>query len=152
VTAVGAEDACKAITRLEEATMADTAIEKQEAQELEGAERTRTRRVFIPKVDIFETGDTIVLVADMPGVSEDGVDITLEKNVLTIRGYTDDRMHENFILAYSEYREGDYERTFALSDEVDRSKIEASIKDGVLQLTMPKAEEMRTRKIEVKTS
>ena len=132
--------------------MSDTAIEKQEAQELEGVERTRTRRVFIPKVDIFETDETVILLADMPGVSDDAVDITLEKNVLTIKGYSDDSTHENYVLAYSEYREGDYERTFALSDEVDRQKIEASMKDGVLKLTLPKAEEMRTRKIAVKTT
>jgi HSP20 family molecular chaperone IbpA len=130
--------------------MAETTIQKQEARDLEGAERTRTRRVYIPRVDIYETGDAVVLLADMPGVSEDDVDITLEKNVLTITGYVQPVEREGYGLAFSEYSEGDYERTFALSDEVDRNRIEASMKDGVLKLTLPKAEEMKTRKIQVR--
>lgn len=130
--------------------MAETALKKQEARELSGAERTRTRRVFIPRVDIYETDDAVVLLADMPGVTEESVDITLEKNILTIVGYVDSEGYEGYGLAYSEYTEGDYERTFALSDEVERSEIEASLSNGVLRLTLPKAEEMRTRKIAVK--
>lgn len=129
--------------------MAETTIQKQEAQELEGVERTRTRRVYIPRVDIFETGEAVVLLADMPGVSEEDVDVTLEKNVLTITGYVQASEREGYSLAYSEYSEGDYERTFVLSDEVDRSRIEATMKDGVLKLLLPKSEALKTRKIEV---
>lgn len=124
--------------------------EKQELQEQEGAERTRTSRLYMPRVDIYEQDDETVLVADMPGVDEQSVDITLEKNVLTIKGYVEDVM-EGYGLAYGEYGVGDFERTFALSDEVDRNKIQASMKDGVLRLVLPKAEEARTRKIAVKT-
>ena len=130
----------------------DTTLQKQEARDLSAAERTRTRRVYTPKVDIYETEDVIILLADMPGVSEEDVDITLEKNILTVSGYLSDAGHEGYGLAYREYGEGDYERTFALSDEVDRNKIEASMKDGVLKLTLPKAEEMKTRKIAVKSA
>ena len=132
--------------------MADTAIEKREAHEMEGVERTRTRRCYVPKVDIYETDESVILLADMPGVSRDSIDITLEKNILTIAGYLDDSSREGFGLAYSEYNEGDYERTFALSDEVDRNKIEAAMKHGVLKLTLPKAEEMKARKITVKAA
>lgn len=131
--------------------MAEMEIQKQEAGEMEGAERTRTRRVFIPKVDIYEEGDTVYLLADMPGVDQDSIDITLEKNILTINGYVSDEM-EDYGLAYSEYRVGDYERTFALSDEVDRNQIEASVSDGVLKLTLPKAEEAKARKISVRSA
>jgi HSP20 family protein len=123
--------------------------EKQELEERDGAERTRTSRLYMPRVDIYEQDDETVLVADMPGVDEKSVDITLEKNVLTIKGLRRDM--EGYGLAYSEYGVGDYERTFALSDEVDRNKIQASMKDGVLRLVLPKAEEARTRKIAVKT-
>lgn len=132
--------------------MADTAIEKREAREMEGVERTRTRRVYVPKVDIYEDEDSVILLADMPGVGQDSIDITLEKNILTISGYLDDSSREGFGLAYSEYNEGDYERTFALSDEVDRNRIEATMKHGVLKLTLPKAEEMKARKISVKAA
>lgn len=132
--------------------MTEATIQKQEARDLEGAERTRTRRVYIPRVDIYETGDAVVLLADMPGVNEDDVDITLEKNVLTITGYVGARERDDYSLAYSEYSEGDYERTFALSDEVDRNNIEAVMKNGVLKLTLPKAEEMKARKIAVRSA
>jgi HSP20 family molecular chaperone IbpA len=131
--------------------MAEMNIQKQEAEEMEGVERTRTRRVFIPRVDIYETDDAVILLADMPGVNDDSVDITLEKNILTVTGYLANE-RENYGLAYREYREGDYERTFALSDEVDRNQIEATMKDGVLKLTLPKAEEMKARKITVKSA
>ena len=130
--------------------MAELEVQKQEAEEVEGVERTRTRRVFIPKVDIYEEGDTVYLMADMPGVDEESIDITLEKNILTITGYVEEEK-EGYGLAYSEYRVGDYERTFALSDEVDREQIEAAVKDGVLKLTLPKAEEAKARKIQVRS-
>lgn len=132
--------------------MTETTIQKQEAHDMEGPERTRTRRVYIPRVDIFETGEAVVLLADMPGVSENDVDITLEKNVLTITGYVQAVQRDGYGLTYSEYSEGDYERTFALSDEVDRNRIEATMKDGVLKLTLPKSEEVKTRKIAVRSA
>lgn len=132
--------------------MAEMEVQKQEAEEIEGAERTRTRRIFIPNVDIYEQDDTVYLLADMPGVDEELVDITLEKNILTIHGYVEDAEMEGYGLAYGEYRVGDYERTFALSDEVDRNKIEATVKDGVLKLTLPKAEEAKARKISVRSA
>ena len=129
--------------------MAEIDVQKQEAQEMEGAERTRTGAVFVPNVDIYESNDDVVLLADMPGIDRDSVDIMLEKNILTIRGFAGDGEREGYGLAYSEYEVGDFERTFALSDEVDRSKIEATMKNGVLKLTLPRAEEARTRRIEV---
>lgn len=132
--------------------MTEATIQKQEAREMDAPERTRTRRVYIPRVDIYETADSVVLMADMPGVSQDQVDITLEKNVLTIVGYVEATERDGYSLSYSEYSEGDYERTFALSDEVDRNRIEATMKDGVLKLTLPKAEEVKTRKIAVRSA
>lgn len=132
--------------------MTEATIQKQEAREMEAPERTRTRRVYIPRVDIYETGDSVVLMADMPGVSQEQVDVTLEKNVLTIVGYVEATERDGYSLSYSEYSEGDYERTFSLSDEVDRNRIEATMKDGVLKLTLPKAEEVKTRKIAVRSA
>lgn len=126
-------------------------MQKQEAQAPQGAEFTRARRVFMPRADIYEMPEAIVLVADMPGVDEKGVDITLEKNVLTISGHVEpEKVAENARLAYEEYEVGDYQRVFTLSDEVDREHIEAALKNGVLRVTLPKAGAAKTKKISVK--
>jgi len=125
-------------------------MEKQALDATAEMENTRNGYTFVPRVDIYETENSIVLLADMPGVNEDSVDITLEKNILTIVGYAEPQAPENFEPAYSEYRFGSYKRTFALSDEVNREQIEATVKNGVLRLVMPKAEAAKTRKITVK--
>ncbi len=113
-----------------------------------GAERTRSRLAFVPRADIYETNEAIVLLADMPGVDETTLDITLENDVLTINGYVNTSYPEGYGLAYGEYRVGDYQRSFTLSDKINRNKIEATVKDGVLRLYLPKAEPS-TRKIAV---
>ena len=124
-------------------------LEKKKAPTSDEAEVVRARRTFIPSIDIYSTGDKIVLVADMPGVDEHNVDVTLEKNLLTIRGRVVNQAPEGYNSVYSEYRIGDYERTFSLSDEVDRDKIEAVLTNGVLRLTLTKAEVAKARKIAV---
>ena len=124
--------------------------EKQEVTGVDGAERTRARKVYAPRVDIYETHEAIVAVADMPGVDESSVDITLEKNVLTINGYVEPGQPESYSLAYAEYGVGDYQRSFTLSDEIDREKIEATVKNGVLRLYLPKAGPAKARRISVK--
>jgi HSP20 family molecular chaperone IbpA len=86
----------------------------------------------------------------MPGVDEKSIDITLEKNVLTIYGTVEADIPENHNLFLSEYGIGDYQRVFTLSDEVDREKIQAIVNNGVLKLILPKAEAAKTKKIQVK--
>jgi HSP20 family molecular chaperone IbpA len=125
-------------------------LEKQEVDTTADVETTRNGRTFMPHVDIYETEHNVVLLADMPGVNEESIDITLEKNILTIAGFSEPQAPEKFEPAYSEYRFGNYKRTFALSDEVDRDQIEATVNNGVLRLVMPKAEAAKTRKIKVK--
>jgi len=125
-------------------------VDKQEATTVDGAERTRDRKAFIPRVDIYETNDEIVIVADMPGVDEKSVDVTLEKNVLTINGYVEWADPDGYSLAYAEYEVGDYQRSFTLSNDIDFDNIEASVKDGVLWLQLPKAGPAKTKKIAVK--
>ena len=119
--------------------------QKQEITELESeeVERTRECRCFIPRSDIFETEDMIVVVSDMPGVDENSVDITLEKNVLTINGNVDTNEPEGYSLAWAEFETGDYQRSFRISNEIDHEKIEATIKDGVLRLNLPKVEQAK---------
>lgn len=124
-------------------------VPKQESQTAPGTERTKARKVYVPLVDIVETDDALLLVADMPGVDENGVDITIEKNVLTLKGVVPDDTPPGYELGYEEYGVGDYERSFTLSNEVNREGITAAMKDGVLRLTLPKAKQAVPRKIAV---
>lgn len=126
-------------------------VEKKEAEMPVGVERTRSRRTFIPRVDIYAEDDNYYLLADMPGVAQESVDITLDKNQLTIRGTVEEQEPAGYEMLYAEYRIGDYERTFVLSDSVDRDQIEAVLKNGVLQVTLTKAEVAKARKIEVRS-
>lgn len=124
---------------------------KEEVELVEGPERTREARVYLPKVDIMTNGDAFTILADMPGVAENDIDITLDKDVLTIRGFISNLDGpEGYEPAVQEYGVGDYERSFTLSDEVDRNAIEASLSHGVLRVTLPKAPEAQTKKIAVK--
>jgi len=125
-------------------------VEKQEVEEKSGVERTRSRRAFVPPASIYETEDHVVVLADMPGVDESALEITLEKNELTIYGSVQPFDVEGYSLAYAEFETGDYRRTFILSNEVDRDSIEAILKDGVLRLVMAKAPEAKARRIAVK--
>jgi HSP20 family protein len=127
----------------------DKDIKKQTAQAPMETERTRARKVYVPKTDIFETKDTIVLTADMAGVDEKSVDITLEQNVLTIYGMVEPLSFNGYSLSYAEYDVGDYHRAFTISDEVDRDRIDARVKNGVLRVTLYKAEQVKARKIAI---
>ena len=113
-------------------------------------ERTRNRKVYVPKVDIIETGDTMVMYADIPGADEKTIDVTLEKSVLTIRGTIAPQEFEGRSIAYAEYDVGDYERSFTVSDEVDRDRIEAVVKNGVLKLVLRKIPQVEAKKITVR--
>jgi HSP20 family protein len=129
----------------------DGGLEPRSKQELLGAETTRPGRTFSPTVDIFETDDAITVLADMPGVRTDGLNIDLREDVLTIDG----RVAEDFeskgeqILVH-EYETGGYRREFRLTNLIDRDRIDASLRDGVLRLRLPKAEAARPRRIEVR--
>ena len=125
-------------------------VEKQELVSQEDGERTRDCQCFVPRADIYEVEDQIVVVADVPGADKDSLEITLEKNILTINAYVDPVEPEGFSRTWAEYEVGDYQRNFRISDEIDREKIQATIKDGVLRLYLPKSKESRTRKISVK--
>ena len=123
---------------------------KQEVQPSGTVERTRPGRVYTPAVDIYETPDAVVLVADMPGVDQQSVDVTLDKGVLTIYGRVEPWQPEGHSLRYAEYGIGDYQRSFTISNEIAWDKIEGTVKDGVLRLTLPKAGPAQTKKIPVK--
>jgi HSP20 family protein len=133
-------------------TTESKAIEAQEQEMVPDSEteRTRERICLVPRADIYETDENISVTLDMPGVSEESIDITLEKNVLTINGYSDIDVPEGYSLAMAEYEIGDYERSFRLTDHIDQDGIEAVYTDGVLHLTLPKAEGAKVRKISIK--
>jgi len=122
-------------------------VEKQIAETQ--AERTRDRPTFVPRADIYEDDAAIVVVADMPGVDQDSIDITLEKNTLTINGTVEPALRDNYNLSHAEYRVGNYTRSFSLADEIDQDAIEATLKYGVLRLCLPKVTEAQARKIAV---
>jgi HSP20 family molecular chaperone IbpA len=127
------------------------ALEAQDKQEVEGTlERTRPGLTFTPAVDIFETEEGITLIADMPGVKPENLDIDLREDVLTMTGETEAPGKEGESPVLEEYRTGRYVRRFTLSDVIDQSKIEAEISDGVLRLVLPKAEKAVPRKVAVK--
>ncbi len=115
-------------------------------------ERTRQRRVYIPRADIYETQNDVVVIVDIPGVDEKSVDITLEKNVLTINAFPADIQPEGYSQVYAEFGMGDYQRRFVISNEIDQGKIEASVRDGVLHLRLPKSGPAKSRKINVRTA
>jgi HSP20 family protein len=127
-------------------------VEKQEMVPAEETERTRETCCFVPRADIYEAEDRIIVVTDMPGVSAESLDVMLEKNILTISGYVEPEVPEGYSLAWAEYQIGDYQRSFRISDEIDCDQIEATIKNGVLHLDLPKSTAARSRKISVKTA
>lgn len=124
-------------------------VSKQESATPDGAERIHATKVYVPLVDIVETDDALVLVSDMPGVDEQGVDVTVEKNVLTIKGTVGAGVPEGYQLSYEEYGVGNYERAFTIPNEIDREGIQAVMKDGVLRLTLPKVKQVAARKVTV---
>ena len=117
--------------------------------QISDSQQDEMRRTYIPRVDIVESEDDILVLADMPGVDENAVDITLEKNSLTINGYVSSDLEKSYQLVYSEYSPGNYHRTFNLAQGVDQENIQATVKHGVLRLTLPKSAEVKARKISV---
>lgn len=129
--------------------MSDNAISRRESQPPAETERAEQTAVFTPRVDIRETTTNVLLVADMPGVDENSVSIGLEGSELTIRGKFLPKTPEGYSLTYQEYLSGNYERSFTLGETIDREGIRATVKDGVLRLTLPKAAETQPRRIPV---
>jgi HSP20 family protein len=104
---------------------------------------------FAPAVDIFDQGEEIVLVADMPGVTAETLDIHLDRGVLTVRGRVAPPAMAGE-LVFQEYRVGDFVRTFNLTEDIEGDGISAELTDGVLTLRLPKTTERKPRRIPVK--
>ena len=106
------------------------------------------RRFVAPEVNIFETKDEYVLEAEMPGVNKEGLEITLEGSVLTLAGHRSDAEPTGEAV-YRESRPADYRRVFELDPAIDGDRINARVEQGILRLTLPKAERVKPRKIAV---
>jgi len=113
-------------------------------------ERRDSVQALRPAVNIFEDADGITLEADMPGVSKDRLQLQVERDQLVIEGDVELRMPEGMEALYADIRATRYSRAFALSRELDAEQIDASLKNGVLRLRIPKRAEVRPRKIEVR--
>jgi HSP20 family protein len=105
--------------------------------------------IFIPPTDILEKGSTVIMLLDVPGADPASLEVTLEKRMLTISAKLTSSVPEGYAPAYSEFQDGTYERRFIFSDRMDGEHIDATLKDGVLRLTVPKAPETGAKKIAV---
>ena len=123
---------------------------KQKQEVSPAAEHARTSVIYTPLVDIFENDKELTLLADMPGVKPEDLKIDLRDDVLTLVGDEAHSEKEDERYLVREYGSGRYYRQFTLSDKIDQGKIEASLSDGVLRLTLPKAEAAKPRQITVK--
>ncbi|AOJ90800.1 heat-shock protein [Burkholderia sp. MSMB0856] len=111
-----------------------------------------TRRITLtPAVDIFEGNQGVTLWADLPGVTKDKLDVKVHDSSLSIEAEAVVPTPANLRLQHAEVREPHFARTFTLSPDFDTSKIEANLQDGVLKLTIPRRDEARPRRIEVRT-
>lgn len=109
----------------------------------------RPARIYRPLTDIVETETGVMLIAEMPGVGVDDVEISLDRRVLSIRGRAKLTDPEGYRLSYREYGEGDYERVFTISEDLDPAKISARMRHGVLWVTLPRAEAAQPKRIAV---
>jgi HSP20 family protein len=124
----------------------------QEKREVDKAqEQTRPMRAYLPTADIFETEDALTVVLEMPGVDRRNIDVNVENGLLMIEGRIDFSKYEGLQPVYSEYNVGPFRRSFRISNRVDQDKIKAEMRDGVITLTLPKAEEAKPRRIEVRS-
>jgi HSP20 family protein len=125
-------------------------LQVQQKREVEKAqEPTMPTRAFLPTTDIFETEDALTLVLEMPGVDRGNIDVSVENGVLTVEGKINFDNYEGLQPVYSEYNVGPYRRSFRISSRIDQDKIKAEIRDGVITLVLPKAEQAKPRRIEV---
>lgn len=119
---------------------------------MESLEKAERRTVFSPSLDIIDGEGAYVITADVPGAISDGIEISLDGDLLTVKAKVKTPDLEGLPLIYGEYEVGDFETTLRVSEGVDREKIGAELKDGVLTVTLPKAEEIKPRQIKVKAA
>lgn len=123
-------------------------VSQKKAIDTKQGEPTRSGSWYVPEVDITQSDEAIVLYADLPGVKPENLDIDVRDDVLTLTAEVEPET-ANHKLVWREYDVGGFQRKFTLGERIDQSKIEAKLTDGVLTLTLPKAESHRPRKIQI---
>jgi HSP20 family molecular chaperone IbpA len=121
------------------------------SDEVERSERESVL-VLVPAADVFEEADGITLQLDMPGVTKDRLNLQADRNTLLIEGTVRLDVPDGMTALYADVRSTQYRRSFVLSDELESDKAEASLKDGVLTVRIPKRAELRPRRIEVRVA
>lgn len=127
----------------------NTAMDVHEKKEVAEQEATRPGRLYSPDVDIAETPDRLLLWADMPGVDENSIEVTLDDGVLSIEGHVAVEDYESLSPLYTEYNIGDYRRRFTVASEIDPERIQARVVNGVLEIELPKSEKVKMKRIPV---
>ncbi len=123
---------------------------KEETGALNHPESTQ-QTAYVPRFDIWETAEELLLYGDLPGVAPEDLDIRFENDELSVHGRVTPRYQDHKLL-YSEYGIGDFRRTFSIGEAIDSEKISAEMHNGVLTLHLPKSEKIKPRRIEVKAT
>lgn len=130
--------------------MSPQELQVQQKRALEAKqELTASARTYIPGADIFEADHALSVVLEMPGVDKSNVDVNVEDGILVVEGRVDFSKYEGMQPVYTEYNVGHYRRTFSLSNKINQGAITAEMTDGVLTVTLPKAEAAKARRIEI---
>lgn len=127
----------------------NTAVAKTNSQQ-DTQREPQYQRHYMPNVDVLEDKDSVKIEVDIPGVDRNQVDLSVENGTLTIKAAPSYQHPEGFRAMFQEWIPGSFERAFQLSESVDTDKIDAVVKNGVLTINIPKREEVKTRKIEIK--
>lgn len=131
--------------------MAEKTVPTTQNKPLSTREETRSEERYVtPPVDIYENGDALIVTADLPGVAKENLDVRVENNLLTIRGKPSHLASGDPI--YREYELASFFRQFELNEKVDQLNISAELQHGVLTLRLPKAQEVKPRRIEVRVN
>jgi len=132
--------------------MAGQELEVQKKKELASQqEKTTPARFYVPLTDIFETGDALKIVMEVPGVPKDGVDVKIENDVLSMEARIETTNYNGLEPVYTEYPVGHFARSFTLPEQVDQHNITALLEDGVLTLTLNKRPETKPRRIAIQS-
>ena len=110
----------------------------------------RAEEILSPSADIVETPDSFVLMLDMPGVSKESITVSMEQNLLKVKGTVEEPPTKGGEMLFREIRATGYDRTFNIGAGVDRGQIDAAYEQGVLTVTLPKREEMKPREITIR--
>jgi HSP20 family protein len=140
----------QASTDQQPATDQQIAVAKDSRPAQAAAETVSDAPTFVPPTDIYETKEAFIMLLDMPGANPDSLEVTLDKRVLTISARSAPSAPQGYTLMHTEFGDGNYERAFRVSDEIDGDAINAEFKDGVLRLTAPKTSPSPPKKIAVK--